>query len=179
LVPQPAISYTADGGIFDNAGSGTAADTWRALAPLAAATERQAGGCLVPVFIQIDNSAPTPVIASTADPRPNELVAPVGATFNQVSSRERYARSGAAAAFGRLVSAGGQPVGVSGGDQPDSLWFRITLYGQPGPEPPTGWTLAPETVDQMRSQLRATSNTNEIRALRRLLQPGGLACGQP
>ena len=30
---------------------------------------------------------------------------------------------------------------------PETLWFRITLYGQPGPEPPLGWTLAPETVD--------------------------------
>ena len=30
LVPAPAVSYDADGGLFDNAGSGTAVDTWRA-----------------------------------------------------------------------------------------------------------------------------------------------------
>jgi hypothetical protein len=178
LVPAPAISYDADGGIFDNSGAGTAVDTWRALGPLAAATERQGGTCLVPVFVQIDNSPPSATVGSTADPRPDELTAPVGATLNQVSSRDRYARSGAAAAFGRLVSADGERVHAVGAGDPDGLWFRIALYGQPGPEPPLGWTLAPETVSDMRSQLRAITNAKQIQALRRLLRPGGLTCGR-
>jgi hypothetical protein len=57
-----------------------------------------------------------------------------------------------------------------------SLWFRISLYGQPGPEPPTGWTLAPETVDDMRSQLRVASNQQQIQQLRTLLADSGLNC---
>ena len=101
LVPRRRSPMTPTAGIFDNAGSGTAVDTWRALAPLAAATERATGRCLVPVFVQIDNSAGRATISSAADPRPNELTAPVGATIGQVSSREAYSRSGAAAAFGR------------------------------------------------------------------------------
>jgi hypothetical protein len=179
LVPRPAISYDADGGLFDNSGAGTAADTWRALAPLAAATERRTGTCLVPLYVQIDSSPPSATVSSAADPRPGELTAPISATLNQVSSRDRYARSGSAAAFGSPVSAGGQRVKATAEPGPDSLWFGIALYGQPGPEPPLGWTLAPDTVEDMRSQLRATTNRQQIQTLRRLLSPGGLSCAQP
>jgi hypothetical protein len=175
LVPAPAVSYDADGGMFDNAGAGTAVDTWRALAPLAAATERDTGACLVPVFVQIDNSTGRSTISSSTDPRPNELFAPVGATLGQVSSREAYARAGAAAAFGRAVSVGGRRVQVDGADAAGPMWFRIVLYGQPGPEPPLGWTLSNETVDDMRAQLRAVPNQQQFRRLRRILS-GGLTC---
>jgi hypothetical protein len=176
LVPQPAISYDADGGIFDNAGSGTAVDTWRALAPLAAATERTTGTCLVPVFVQIDNSPGRATVSSAADPRPSELTAPIAATMGQLSSREAYSRSGAAAAFGFRVSAGGQHVSISGATASGPLWFRIVLYGQPGPEPPLGWTLAPQTVRDMRSQLRAVPNQEQIKVLRAILRSGSLSC---
>jgi hypothetical protein len=176
LVPMPAISYDADGGIFDNAGSGTAVDTWRALAPLAAATERTTGTCLVPVFLQIDNSPGRATVSSTADPRPRELSAPIKATLGQLSSREAYSRSGAAAAFGYRVSAGGQPIKINGTTASDPMWFRIVLFGQPGPEPPLGWTLAPKTVKDMRSQLSAVPNQDQIQALREVLRPGSLSC---
>ena len=99
----------------------------------------------------------------------NELFAPAGATLGQVSSREAYARAGAATAFGRPVSVGGQPVQIGGMDAVGSLWFRIVLFGQPGPEPPLGWTLAEETVADMRSQLRAVPNQQQITTLRRIL----------
>jgi hypothetical protein len=178
LVPEPAISYDADGGIFDNSGSGTAVDTWRALTPLAAATERATDTCVVPIFLQIDNSAGRATISSAADPRPNELTAPIGATMGQLTSREAYSRSGAAAAFERMTSAGGRQVDV-GGAPAGSAWFRIVLFGQPGPEPPLGWTLAPETVKDMRSQLRAVPNQEAIGELRRLLTPGRLTCRTP
>jgi hypothetical protein len=178
LVPDPAVSYVADGGIFDNSGSGTAVDTWRALAPLAAATERQTGTCLVPIFLQIDNSPPSATVSSAVDPRPDELTAPINATLDQVSSRDRYARSGAASTFGRPTSAAGQRVTAGGSTAAGASWFRVSLFGQPGPEPPLGWALAPETVDDMRSQLRATSNASQIGELRRLLD-GGLSCSRP
>jgi hypothetical protein len=169
LVPGPAVSYDADGGMFDNAGSGTAVDTWRAMAPLAAATERATGRCMVPVFVQIDNSGGRATVSSAADPRPNELTAPVATALGQVSSREAYARSGAAAAFGLPVSAGGRQVQLDGADARGPLWFRIVLFGQPGPEPPLGWTLSEGTVKDMRSHLQATPNRQNIQRLRQIL----------
>lgn len=182
LVPGPAVSYAADGGIFDNSGSSTAVDAWRALTPLASSIESQPGaGCLVPLFIQIDNSPPAEVTADLTkpDPRPNELTAPITATIGQLASREEYARASAAAAFTRPVSASGRPVTFAGSPgSPSSMWFRITLFGQPGPQPPLGWTLAPATVEQMRAQLTGGSNSQTIEAIRDLLKPARLQCTQ-
>lgn len=184
LVPEAAVSYDADGGYFDNSGAGAVTDAWRALVPLAAQTEREAKArtseaCMVPMMIQIDNSPPAPTTATSVDPRPKELLVPPGATFGQIGSREAYARAGAASTFSRPISAGGQPVRLaSTSTEPVSaLWFRLSLFGQPGPEPPLGWTLSEQSVADMRSQLRARDNVDTITDIRRLLAPGALACG--
>lgn len=203
LVPEAAVSYDADGGYFDNSGAGTVTDAWRALLPLAAQTEREAQAktsnsnsnsnsnskaCLIPVMIQIDNSPPDPTIATSVDPRPQELLVPPGVTLGQIGSREAYARAEAASTFSHPISAGGQPVylaSTSGQQTPlasshppvSALWFRLSLFGQPGPEPPLGWALSEQSVRDMRSQLRATDNEHAIAEIRRLLAPGALACG--
>jgi hypothetical protein len=177
LVPEPAVSYDADGGIFDNSGAGTVTDAWRALSPLVAAQERQEGSCFAPIFVQIDNSPPASTVSSGADPRPGEALAPVGATLGEVSSRESYARSLAAATFTRPVSPSGRPITLAGGATPSTLWFRISLFGQPGPQPPLGWTLAPETVSDMRSQLNVAQNAQQIKQIRTLLANRALSCG--
>jgi hypothetical protein len=173
LVRAPALSYDADGGLFDNSGASTAVDTWRALAPLAA----QHNSCLVPLFLQIDSSPPSSAVSSVADARPNEVFAPLTATMNQISSRDRYAKAGAAATFQSLTSADGRTVTVSGA--PGRSWFHIALYGQPGPEPPLGWTLSRQTVDDMRSQLNATPNREQMEALSAALDPEHLSCAGP
>ncbi|MFC0626353.1 hypothetical protein [Kribbella deserti] len=175
LVPAPAVSYVADGGLFDNSGAGTVTDAWRALQPIVAASEKSTGSCLVPIFVQIDNSPPASTKSSQADARPLELTAPVKATLGQVNSREAYARSSAAAAFTRPLSAGGKSIATASGT-PASLWFRITLAGQPGPEPPLGWTLADATVNEMRSQLTSDTNRQAITELRDLLTANAITC---
>ena len=173
-MPGPAVSYDADGGMFDNAGSGTAIDTWRAMAPLAAATERATGRCLVPVFVQIDNSGGRATVSSAADPRSNELTAPVATALGQVSSREAYARSGAAAAFGLPVSASGRQVQLDGADARGRLWFRIVRFGQPGPEPPLGWTF-PKGPPRTCAPPPGRANRQNIQRLRQILA-GDLGC---
>jgi hypothetical protein len=175
LVPPGGVSYDADGGIFDNSGSGLVTDAWRALSPLVAAQERNGTTCFAPIAVQIDNSPPASTVSGATDPQPAELVAPVTATLGQVTSRESYARSRAAAAFSPAVSPSGRPI-LAGGNPPATLWFRISLFGQPGPQPPLGWTLAPETVSDMRRQLAVPQNTQQIRAIRDLLAAGALRC---
>ena len=176
LVPESAVSFDADGGIFDNSGAGTLTDAWRALSPLVAAQERQEHACYAPIFVQIDNSPPASTVSIAPDQRPGEFLAPVNATLGQVSSRESYARSRAAAAFTRPVSPSGRSITFATGVEPETLWFRISLFGQPGPEPPLGWTLAPETVSDMRSQLRAEQNAQQLSQIRALLVAGALTC---
>jgi hypothetical protein len=174
-VRDSAVSFDADGGIFDNSGAGTVADSWRALGPFVAAQERQQGTCFPPVFIQIDNSPPASTVSSGADPRPAELLAPLGVTLGQVGSRESYARARAAATFARPVSASGLTVQRADG-RPLQLWFRISLFGQPGPQPPLGWTLAPQTVSDMRAQLQLPQNAAQLQQIRDLLTGAALTC---
>src|SRR5262249_29157598 len=123
----------------------------------------------------IDNSPPETTVSSGSDPRPAELLAPVGVTLGQVGSRESYARARAAATFARPVSPSGLAVQRTDG-QPLRLWFRLSLFRQPGPQPPLGWTLAQQTVSDMRAQLRLPQNAEQLRQIRELLPGTGLRC---
>jgi hypothetical protein len=174
------VSFDSDGGIFDNSGAGTVVDAWRALSSFVAAEERNSQkrgslACFPPIFVQIDNSPPASTVSTGPDPRPGELLAPVGATLGQVGSRESYARARAAAAFSRPVSPSGLTVRRADGGKLE-LWFRISLYGQPGPRPPLGWTLAPQTVADMRAQLNLKQNKDQIQQIHYLLSSGALRC---
>jgi hypothetical protein len=103
--------------------------------------------------------------ADQRDPQPNFQPRPVRTIGRRVRVRATHVRS-RPTRHGRRLN-GGRLILVP----------RHALR-QPGPEPPLGWTLAPETVDDMRSQLRATSNASQIEELRHLLN-GGLSCGPP
>lgn len=174
LLPPQSISYGIDGGLFDNSGAGTAQDAWRALAPLAAAAESATRRCVVPLFLQIDNSDPAAPELGPDSP-PLELLAPVTALLGEIGSRETVASVAAATEFGPARSPAGSPVRADGHDIA-SLWFRVALAGQPGPQPPLGWTLAASTVDDMRAQLSTEANRAAIAELRHLLT-APLRCG--
>lgn len=174
LVEERAVTFDADGGLFDNSGALTALESWRALAPLAAQGESDQGGCIVPIFVQIDNGVGNGA-GTGPDRKPSELAAPLNALFGEIGSRESYGRASAATAFTRPVSPGGREVTLDG-QPPQRLWFQLALFGQPGPRPPLGWTLADTTVDDIRAQLGAGPNQEQIRQLRSLLS-GNLTCG--
>jgi len=74
------------------------------------------------------------------------------------------------------VSPSGQSIKFAGGGEPDTLWFRISLFGQPRREPPLGWTLGPETVSNMRSQLKAEENAEQLSNIRKLHTDHALTC---
>ncbi|HEX2298006.1 MAG TPA: hypothetical protein VHH34_05725, partial [Pseudonocardiaceae bacterium] len=174
LLPPQSVSYVTDGGLFDNSGAATAVSAWRALAPLAAADETAGGQCVVPLFLQIDNSSPGEARAGMAPP-PFELFAPATALLAEVDSRQTVARANAETDFGTPRSPAGSPVRADG--QPiASRYFQVTLTGQPGPDPPLGWTLAESTVDNMRAQLSSEQNRAMIAQLRHLLT-AKLRCG--
>jgi hypothetical protein len=167
LVEEGAVTFAADGGLFDNSGALTALEAWRALAPVAARDETAGGNCIVPIFVQIDNGVGEGAGAAP-DRKPFEVSAPLDALLGGIGSRDSYGRASAAVAFTQPVSPGGREILVDG-QRPDRLWFQIALYGQPGPQPPLGWTLAGSTVDDIRAQLGAAPNQDQIGQLRRLL----------
>jgi hypothetical protein len=179
LLADGSVSYILDGGIFDNSGASTAQETWRVLSALAAAAGTAApaaggGTCVVPLFLQIDNSDRDETAAPS---RPFELLAPPSTLFREIRSRETLARTSAAIEFGPARSPAGFEV-TDGGSRIESLWFRIALFGQPGPEPPLGWTLADSTIQDMRAQLRSNQNKRQIAELRALLTSTELRCGR-
>jgi hypothetical protein len=173
LVEEHAVSFDADGGLFDNSGALTALEAWQALSPLAAHDETEGAGCVVPIFLQIDNGVQDG--ASTGpDRKPSEIAAPLNALLGEIGSRDSYGRAAAATAFTAPVSPGGREITLDGSPL-DQRWFHIALFGQPGPQPPLGWTLAASTVVDMRAQLGATPNRDQIDDLRKLLT-GALSC---
>jgi hypothetical protein len=159
-MPDGAVSYITDGGMADNSGASTAAQLWRALRPEAAAAE-SAGSCVIPIFLQIDNSVDQSGNASTTPPL--ELLGPGQALVNRFGGQESAERAAARQEFGAVRTAGGQTLI----DEP--AWFRIAPSIQPGVEPPLGWTLAPATVADMRMQMLSGNNKRNLVRLRQLL----------
>lgn len=174
LLPRGSVSYVTDGGLFDNSGAATAGAVWRALAPIAATDEKVGKPCVVPLFLQIDNSTQGEAWPR-ADPPPFELLAPATALLAEVDSRQAVARGNAETDFGTPRSPAGSPVRASG-KVIDSRYFQVALTGQPGPDPPLGWTLSDSTVDNMRAQLASETNRATIAKLRHLLSTP-LHCG--
>lgn len=159
LLPKESVSYVLDGGIFDNSGASTALEAWRALGPRVSVLEKEKDTCTVPIFLQIDNSEP----ATPSTPgRPSEFIAAGKAVFSNLSASQAAARDAAKTEFG--------------GIQRPSRYFQVVLRGQPGPEPPLGWALADNTIDDMRSQLRSKQNKTQIRLLRELVRATDLQC---
>lgn len=172
LLPPGSVTYVLDGGIYDNSGALTAQEAWRELRATAAAQEKP-NSCVVPLFLQIDNSVDD---VSPGARRPPDLLAPLQALLEEVNSRETVSRASAALELGPARSPAGHEV-KDHQTAIDSLWFRIALTGQPGPQPPLGWTLAESTIKDMRAQLGASENKKQIAKLRQLLTSTTLTCG--
>ncbi|MCO1658276.1 hypothetical protein [Pseudonocardia humida] len=167
LLPAGSTTFLTDGGLADNSGAATAVQLWRALQPVVA--EDEGAGCVVPIFVQIDNTPDVePDDAGTRPPV--ELTAPLSALFGQIGGREEMEREEARTAFAEVRTAGGEP--VPGGSGPS--YVRIAPSVQPGAEAPLGWALSPSTVRDMRAQLTTGTNAAEIDRLRGLLD--GLTC---
>lgn len=105
---------------------------------------------------RVKRYAPAPVFP------PFELLAPAQALLARVGGQEAMERDEARQAFASLRYGDGRPVDGVGGA---SAWFRIAPAVQPGIDPPLGWTLAPETVTDMRGQMLSRRNkvTKQLR----------------
>jgi hypothetical protein len=167
LLPAGSATAVTDGGVADNSGADTAVQVWRALQPVIAAGE-PGGGCVVPIFVQIDNEVDAEPADAGQGP-PAELVAPGEALLSQLGGRESAARDEARSSFAAARTAAGRSAA------PGSAYVRIAPAVQPGAAAPLGWTLSPATVRDMRDQLTAGSNAAALDRVRQLLS-GGLAC---
>jgi hypothetical protein len=147
-----------DGGYFDTSAASPVVELWDRLRPLVDARNRKAPGCVVPVFLQIDNHYAGEAAAGKGS-RPWESSVPLQALGGSRNAREANARQAAALAFG---SAG--PGFVK--KQPVDRVAHIYPRAHPGSKAPLGWTLSDASMDDLRRQLQTDANRLEIDKVR-------------
>ncbi len=151
--PNPE-TFVVDGGYLEGSGTATVLDFWHALAPLIAEHNRspEATACIVPFFVQIDNSY--------LDPQaPGDVEAPPELLGLQEASANRRNRNGftiasrqaAQVAFRQPFSLGGVTITLDG-SVVDDRFALFSLRSHPGAEAPLGWTLSDGSFTDLFSQ---------------------------
>ena len=157
-----------DGGYFDTSAASPIVELSDRLRPLVDDHNRTSGTCVVPVFLQIDNSyanEPGPRRRS----RPWESSVPLQALGGSRNAREANARQAAALAFGN--SSFGNVLNVSvAGDAVDRV-AHIYPRAHPGSKAPLGWTLSRASMADLRRQLDTPANAQEIEKVRQWFSP--------
>lgn len=164
---EDASSYAVDGGYFDNTGASALTELWTAVSPrVQAFNEASEDRCVVPVFLQLDNTYEQ-VAASVSTRPPPELAAPLLTVLRVIGigpGREASAKQNAGVLFDRPSAAGVK------------AYARIFPTAHPGTSPPLGWTLSRITMKDMDDQLELPHNERAIARVREWLS-GGLTCG--
>lgn len=145
--------FIVDGGYVDTSAAESATALWQAIEPLVDDYNRTSPArCVVPFFLQLDNS----YLATTSPPDrenpPNQLVAPAIALWQTtgLASRAERARASAAQLFA-----------------PDN-YALLTPRNHPGAKAPLGWTLADASRRDLERELFAGNGT-AIRRIRGFL----------
>lgn len=166
---ETSVRYVVDGGYIDTSGAESALAVWFGIQPLIQQVNRtDPSACVVPYFVQLDNS-----YLSQASPRdrtkpPNQTLAPLQALWNTtgLQSRASRARGYAADLFTQPFALDGT---VAGGAGLTGRYELIAPNSHPGLEAPLGWTLAPGSQRDLEQQLYEVNRT-QIETVRRWLE---------
>jgi hypothetical protein len=165
-------AFVLQGGLRDASGASTVVELWPSVQALLDQATR-ADNCIVPLFLQIDDSDRLPPPGS--DRQPSQAVVPIQGldsvpTGNADASRVAAQRLFSGPFGSRLTSA------VLDGERLDIRWFRASPRAHPGTGAPDGWVLSEEAREDLRGQLAYNAGT--IERLRRVLDApeGALAC---
>jgi hypothetical protein len=146
------ITYVVDGGYIDRTGAAAMLDLWHAIEPEVRRRKRQ-GDCLVPVFVQLENSYER-LATAPAGSRPGELTVPLRAYGEAGADRQWVVSAQAQRAFG------------------PQHYVRLAPTRRPGVQAPLGWVLsgtAQRDLDEQRQKLRSDPRVGWHR-LRKLLE---------
>jgi hypothetical protein len=142
--PDPE-TFVVDGGYLDGSGTATALDVWNALAPMLTNhnLDPDATACVVPFFVQIDNSYLEPSGPGDTKAPPRFVVLQELSAFGRSSGGyTTTSRQAAQIAFGRAFTLGGVDITTSAGTGLDDRYVRLSPVAHPGAEAPLGWTLS-------------------------------------
>jgi hypothetical protein len=142
--PHPE-TFVVDGGYLEGSGTATLVDLWQALEPLVADHNRDPAStaCIVPFFVQIDNSYLEPA-------GPGDVKAPPALLGLQEASANKHNRNGYTTASRQAAQiAFRQPFGLEGitawdasGEEITDRFALFSPRAHPGSEAPLGWTLS-------------------------------------
>jgi hypothetical protein len=173
--PQRVV-HGVDGGYLDTSGASPLVELMTALGPIVAeanADSRNAGRCVIPFMVQIDNgfddSSP-----SRAPRRPPELLAPLKTVMAARIARAAEARSAAALMFTRPF-AGAQYAGKPIANR----YAHFVNEAHPGPGAPFGWAQSRFSQQELVSQLRQRRNRDalaEVRGWFSAIEHGKVTC---
>ena len=153
------VVHGVDGGYLDTSGASPLVELMTALTPLVAETNadsRNAGRCVIPFMVQIDNgfddSSP-----SAAPRRPPELLAPLNTVLAVRIGRAAEARSSAALMFTQPFAGAtyaGRPVA--------NRYAHFVNEAHPGPGAPFGWAQSRFSQKELVSQLTQKRNLQAL-----------------
>lgn len=156
--PQRVV-HGVDGGYLDTSGASPLVELMTALEPLveeANADPRNAGRCVIPFMVQIDNG-----FDDSSPPRkprrPSQLLAPLQTVFAARIARAAEARSGAALMF-TTPFAGARYKGGAVSNR----YAHFVNEAHPGPGAPFGWAQSRFSQTELVSQLRQPRNRQAL-----------------
>jgi hypothetical protein len=151
-------TYAVDGGYFDTSAASPIQELWARLEPLVRShNESNAGPCVVPVLLQLDNHYKEPRNPG-ATGRPWEAGVPLAAVRAARDARENDARQATALLFSTPTVAGVAP--TDGETLP--RYAHLFPRAHPGTSAPLGWALSQASMDDLTNQLRERANQREF-----------------
>jgi hypothetical protein len=153
--------HVVDGGYLDGSGAGSITDVWDAVADNL--DEWNGAGhdtCIVPYLIQIDSGYESAAVDTDAVSEP---LAPLRGNNAARDSRSIEGRNAAALAFHRPLD----------GVRPIDRYAILNLRAHPGSQAPLGWTLSPQSVQELDQQL--SLNADQLREIGTWFQGTGCA----
>ena len=156
-------TYAVDGGYFDTSAASPIQELWARLEPLIRShNQSNAGPCVVPVLLQLDNHYTEPRNPG-ATGRPWEAGVPLAAVRAARDARENDARQAAALLFSTSTVAGVTPTD----GETLARYAHLFPRAHPGTSAPLGWALSQASMDDLTNQLREPANQREFGKIRR------------
>jgi hypothetical protein len=130
--------------------------------------DRSKPACIVPVFVQIDNSYLEPAGPGDAQAPPKLLgLQELSAVLRNRNGYTTASRQAIQIAFGQALTLGGVRITYGGGDAVDEgfrnkvvddRYIRIGPLAHPGAQAPLGWTLSADSFDDLFDQYARYEN---------------------
>lgn len=159
-------TFVVDGGLLDSSAASPLVELWPTVARQVQEWNRQAGVCVAPRLLLIDNGY-VALNAESAPARPLETTAPLRAATAAQNARAASSRQALAVAFERAFRDIDCPGGADGGI---ARIAHVYPLSHPGPQAPLGWTLSRFSRSDLRRELSNEHNQRQLEIVRRWFQ---------